>query len=159
MNVNNKALRKELLNYLKAPHTHAPLAKAVANFPEAAMNKSPKGIPYTFWMLLEHVRITQHDMLHFIRNSSYTHLQWPKDYWPPKAQRATKAMWNKSIKEYAADLAALEKIVKDPKRDILKPIPWGEGQTIFREVMQVIDHAAYHTGEFVLMRRAIGKWK
>jgi hypothetical protein len=56
-------------------------------------------------------------------------------------------------------LKALNKIIGNPKTGLLAKIPHGSSQTVLREVMQIIDHNAYHIGGFVVMRRAMGAWK
>ncbi len=68
-------------------------------------------------------------------------------------------MWNDCIKKYEDDIEALKKIIEDPKTDLFALIPHGTGQTIFKEVIQIIDHASYHLGQFLVMRRLAGEWK
>ncbi len=51
------------------------------------------------------------------------------------------------------------KLVKDPSTDLFKPLPHGDGQTLLREVLLAADHGAYHLGQLVLVRRALGAWK
>ena len=58
------------------------------------------------------------------------------------------------------DLAAFEKLVKDPHSNLYAQIPWGEkDQTLLREVLLAADHNSYHTGELVFLRRLLGAWK
>ena len=38
-------------------------------------------------------------------------------------------------------------------------MPHGTGQTILREAFLIADHAAYHTGEIILVRRLLKAWK
>ncbi len=156
---NEQKIRARLLVYLNQAHTHAPFAKIAAHFPLAYMNKKLVKLPYTPWMLLEHIRIAQHDMVDFIKNPKYKNLVWPKDYWPSPKQKATQKMWLASVTEYERDLKILKTIIKNPKNDLLTPIKWGTGQTIFQEVLQIIDHASYHIGEFVVLQRMMGIWK
>ena len=49
-------------------------------------------------------------------------------------------------------------LVNDPTTGLYAKIPWGEGQTIMREIMVVTDHNAYHIGEFAIMRQAMKTW-
>ena len=152
--------RKELLDYLERPRAHISLEKAVAGMPVGLMNRKPRGVPYTPWGLVEHIRITQRDMIDFMSDPDYRELEWPKAYWPdPVTSKADAKKWNKSVATIARDHHALIALARHPKRDLLAKIPWGDGQTSMREVMQIIDHTAYHTGELVLMRRMMGAWK
>ena len=153
------SLRRELLNYLEKPYTHGTFKDIVENFPENLINENPAGLPYTFWQMLEHIRISQLDMIDFIRNPDYKELQWPKDYWPADDQKATAKMWYESVKKYYEDIETLKKIISDPDTDFFVPLPHGSGQTIFREVVQIIDHASYHLGQFIVMRRLADAWK
>ena len=154
-----QGVRKELTEYLENERTHIDFAKAMRDLPEKLINKKPKGLPYTFWGLLEHVRIAQHDMIEFIQTAECEKLDWPKDYWPSPKTKATKAMWKQSLAAIATDIEALKDIIQDPATDLFAPIPWGHGQTIFREAIQIIDHASHHLGQLILMRRLEGNWK
>ena len=53
----------------------------------------------------------------------------------------------------------MQKLVNDPKSDLHKPFPWGDGQNLLREALLLADHNAYHLGEFVVLRRLLGAWK
>lgn len=151
-------LRKALLYYLEHPRTHASLEDAVRDFPPAFINKKPNGVPYSFWGLLEHIRLTQRDIIDFLENPDYKEPEWPGGYWPKPGAKANKAMWNKTIKGFKNDFQALKKIVKNPKKDLLR-LASGRGSQIFRGAVQITDHTSYHLGEFVLMRRTMGIWK
>jgi hypothetical protein len=53
----------------------------------------------------------------------------------------------------------MAKLIGDPRTDLFAKIPHGSGQTILREEVLLADHSAYHLGQFVLVRRALGAWK
>jgi hypothetical protein len=46
----------------------------------------------------------------------------------------------------------------DSRIDLTAPIPHGNGQTYLREIILAADHTAYHVGELVVLRRALGAW-
>ena len=127
----NHSLRKELTEYLENERTHIGFAKAMRDLPEKLINKKPKGVPYTFWGLLEHVRIAQHDMLEFSQTEKHPKLDWPKDYWPSPRTKATKAMWKQSLTAIENELTTLTRITEDPAVDLFAPIPWGQGADRF----------------------------
>ncbi|MBI4304188.1 MAG: DinB family protein, partial [Chloroflexi bacterium] len=67
--------------------------------------------------------------------------------------------WERTIKDFKKDFEELENMVKDPKTDLYKEIPWqGDGITILREIVTVANHNAFHLGEFAIMRQAMGTW-
>ena len=154
----NKVVRDHLISLLKGGNAHVKFEDAVKNFPVDKINTKTENVPYSAWELLEHMRITQYDILDFIRNPKYKEMEWPKDYWPSKSKKANAGDWKKSIALFWKDRKELEKIVANPKSDLYGKIPHGEGQTILREILLVADHNAYHLGEFVMMRRVLGLW-
>jgi hypothetical protein len=127
--------------------------------PVRLRGKTPAGIPYSPWMLLEHLRICQWDILDFSRNPKYRHMKWPEAYWPNSAAPPSAAAWTRSIAAFKRDRRAMERLVANPKTDLYAPIPWGDGQTILREALLVADHNAYHVGQLIVVRRLLGAWK
>ncbi len=154
----DKHIRETLLSFLQGGNAYMPFSEIVSDFPEEQMNVLFPNGTYTPWALLEHIRITQWDILDFIKNPNYQEMSWPNDYWPKSKNKATKKDWEKTVSQYKEDLAELEKIVKNPKTDLYAKIPKGTGQTIFREILLVCDHNAYHLGEFAIMRQVLKTW-
>lgn len=144
--------------HLTVGHAHMPFEEAVADFPEEHYNTTFTNGDYTFWHLLEHIRRTQADILDFSVNENYKDREWPKDYWPAKDAKATKKEWEKTVQGYLKDRETLVKLIEDPKTDLYKKFPHGTGQTIFREIYVIVDHNAYHLGEFAIMRQVLGAW-
>ncbi len=155
----DKALREQLATFLQGDQAHMSLADAVKGFPVKDMNVKPRNVPYTFWHLLEHIRIAQWDIVEFIKNPNYEELKFPDDYWPKKNAKATKKDWDHTLAQYASDLREMIAIVKDPKTDLHARIPHGDGQTILREAVLIVDHNAYHIGEFAILRQVAGNWR
>jgi hypothetical protein len=156
---NDQALRKHLLELLDGAHAHASFDKVIGNFPAKLRGEIPKGLPHSAWMLLEHIRVAQWDILDFSRNPKYKEMKWPDDYWPKSPAPPSEAAWDKSVKSFHDDLAAMKKLVEDPKTDLLAKIPWGDGQTLLREAMLVADHNSHHLGQLIDVRRLLGAWK
>jgi hypothetical protein len=109
-------------------------------------------------MLLEHMRITQWDILEFSRNPKYVSREWPQSYWPRTEAPPNAAVWNKSIADFRKDLKAMQSLVANPKTNLFARIPWGDGQTILREALLMADHNAYHLAQLVDVRRLLGVW-
>ena len=154
----DKALREQLAIFL-GTQAHMSLADAVKGFPLKDMNVRPPNVPYTFWHLLEHIRIAQWDIIDFIRNPDYEELEWPRGYWPAKNAKATKKDWDATIARYQSDLKEMIALVKNPRTDLHAKIPHGDGQTILREAILIVDHNAYHIGEFAILRQVVNNWK
>jgi hypothetical protein len=68
-------------------------------------------------------------------------------------------MWEQSVASFRSDLEQLENLVMDPTVDLLVPIEHAQpGHTVLREVLIVADHNAYHLGQLMALRRALGTW-
>jgi DinB family protein len=156
---NDESLRKHLVNLLQARQAHMMFDDAVADFPPEMMNAYPPNVPYTPWHLIEHLRITQWDILDYMRNPNYKEIEWPKDYWPARDAKTDQTGWDKTVAQFRSDMQAIVDIVNDPKTDFFAPILHGyDGHTILREVMLVADHNAYHVGELAILRQVMGAW-
>jgi len=153
------AVRELLAKLLSWEDSHVGFDAAVAGIPEPMRGKRAPGGAHSPWELLEHLRITQHDILDFSRNSDYKELQWPKDYWPSTPVPPSAAAWDASIAQFTRDRKALQTLASDPAIDLAAKIPHGDGQTYMRELVLAADHTAYHVGQLVLVRQLLGIWK
>ena len=158
-NNHDKALRQQLVDLLNGGGAHAKFEDVATDFPVKLRGQKPQGMPHSPWMLLEHLRIAQKDILEFCRNPKYTAPNWPDDYWPKSVAPPSIAAWTKSVAGFRKDLKAVLVFVANQKTDLFAPIPWGDGQTILREALLVADHNAYHVAQLVDLKRLLGAWK
>jgi hypothetical protein len=151
------ALRQHVLDELRRTVGRR-FEGAVADFPVAFMNVPAPNVDYTPWGLVEHLRISQYDILEYIRNPSYVSPKHPDGYWPSPDQKADQATWDRSLAAFRADSKTLEELIADPKTDLLLPMPHTPGHTILREISLVVGHSSYHLGEFGILRQVMGTW-
>ncbi|MFZ0762169.1 MAG: DinB family protein [Candidatus Sulfotelmatobacter sp.] len=156
---NGKLLREHVIYLLNGGGAHVRFDDVVKDLPEKLRGVKPNGLPHSAWMLLEHLRLAQWDILEFSRNSRYASPKWPEGYWPKTATPLSTAAWNKSVQQFRKDLKSMQDLVANPKTDLYARIPWGDGQTILREALLLADHNAYHLGQLVDLRRLLGVWK
>jgi hypothetical protein len=157
--VNEKLLREHVDNLLLGRSAHVDWKSAFSGIPPKLRGVRPDGMPYSAWELLEHMRIAQWDILEFSRDAKHVSPDWPAGCWPAAPGPPNAKAWEKSLKSFARDLAAMKKLVANPKTDLFARIPHGTGPTILREALLVADHNAYHLGQVVLVRRLLGAWK
>lgn len=156
--LHEESLRKELRTLLEGGNAHPTFEETVRDFPSRLRGRRPKGLPYSGWELLEHLRLAQHDILEFIRDPNYESPDWPAGYWPASPTPPSEEAWEQSIEAFRADRRAILEWVTDPARDPGQPIPHGSGQTLLREALLVADHTAYHLGQLVAVRRLLDNW-
>jgi len=157
-NDHDHSLRQHLKYLLSDGGAHAKFSDVASSFPANLRGQKPAGFPHSAWMLLEHMRIAQRDILEFSRNPKYASLEWPGGFWPRTGTPPDAATWSASIKAFNKDLKEMQALVTNPKTDLFARIPWGDGQTILREALLVADHNAYHLGQLVDVRRLLGAW-
>lgn len=151
-------VRQQLLFLLHGGNAHMTFDEAVADFPLERINQRPANVPYTPWHILEHMRIAQWDILEFIRNPEHVSPNWPEGYWPRPDEEADAGRWQQTLNDFHGDMKALQDLVADPNTDLYAPLPHAPGYTIFREILLVADHNAYHIGEFAILRQVMGTW-
>jgi len=153
-------LRAQLVRALDWEEAHVGFDKALDGIPEDKRGALANGFEHSTWQLLEHMRLAQKDLLDFAVNPQYLHaLTWPDDYWPKNPAPPDAKAWNVSIAAFTTDREKLKQVVQDPAVDLLALVPTGKGQqTYLRAILLVVDHNAYHLGQLVAVRRALGIW-
>ena len=151
-------IRTAVARLLEWEDAHAGFEKVVGDLPPDVRGRTPAGLPYSPWQLLEHLRIAQEDILQFCIDPQYQERSWPDDYWPNKPTPPTAAAWDESVARFRKDREALKQLALDPKIDLMGTVPSGTDHTYLRELLLVADHTAYHLGELVVVRRALGAW-
>ncbi len=134
------------------------LEKSVADLAPELRGRRPDRFPHSIWQLLDHIRRTQHDLLDFCVNDQYAEPHWPDDYWSSAPAPPNDAAWNECLRAIHGDREGLKKLATDPGRDLTAKIPHGTGQTYLRTILVAVDHASYHVGQIIAVRRLLGAW-
>jgi DinB superfamily len=149
-------LRKTLERLLVWEDAHVGLEAVIDGFPPELRGTRPAGLPYSAWQLLEHIRLTQRDILDFCRDPNYVEPKSFSQYWPASAAPPSPGAWDESVAAILADREAMKRIARDS--DLFAAVPQGTGQTFLREVLLLADHNAYTLGQLVVVRRLLGAW-
>ncbi len=150
-------LREHVLTALRGV-TERRFDAAMKDFPMEEINTPAPHVPYAPWGLLEHLRVSQLDILEYMTNPNYAARKHPVEYWPPERTRADATMWNASLEQFRTDRAAVEAIVADPNTDLLALMPHTPGHTVLREALLIVNHMSYHLGEFGILREVMQTW-
>lgn len=154
-------LKKQLAALIDGGQAHATFEQAVEGFPPNLRGTVPEGLPYSAWQIVEHIRIAQRDIFDFSAppTGGYHGLKWPEQYWPNDPNPPSPEAWDRSVAAVKADRENFKNLILKPAADLAKPFRWGTGQNLLREAFLIADHAAYHTGELIVLRRLLGCWK
>jgi len=153
------AIRDHLVRVLDWEEAHVGFDKAVDGIPANKRGAKAPGFEHSAWQLLEHMRLAQEDIYDFCVNPEYVHtMKWPDDYWPaPEPPDA--AAWDRSIASFTRTRDKMKALARDVA-DLTALVPTGKGhQTYMRAILLAADHTAYHVGQLVYLRRALGIWQ
>ena len=155
----NDEAKRRLIPALEGKGAHLTFEDAIEDFPVKLMNTKPNNVPYTFWHQLEHMRIAQWDILRYIQDPEHKSPSWPGGYWPKQGSKTDAAGWQNTIAQFFADRRELIRLIQDPECNVLEPVEHMSDRSILRQALLVVDHNAYHLGEFVMGRQILGAWK
>lgn len=151
-------LRAQLIDLLTWEKAHVGFDQAVTGVPPERAGGRPEGLAHSLWELLEHLRLAQRDILDFSRDPDHESAPWPEGYWPDDPAPPAPEAWEKSVAAFRTDLAAFCALIQNPQTDPLEPFPWDGEKNLLREALLLADHNAYHVGQMVAVRRALGLW-
>src|SRR5437879_2493601 len=108
-------LRAHVRELLRGGHAHLVFKDVVADWPTALRGARPAGQPFTPWRLLEHIRITQWDIVEFTQSAKHVSPEWPAGSWhlpgadtPPEASAS-----HTTIAQVERDLRSIVRLVAD----------------------------------------------
>jgi hypothetical protein len=159
MHESTDAVREQLVRFLGWEDAHVSFDKAIDGIAPDKRGALAEGFEHSPWQLLEHLRLGLDDILDFCRNPAYVHaLTWPDDYWPKDPAPPTDTAWPESVAAYTRARDEMKALVRSVA-DLTDRVPTGtEHQTYLRSVLLVGDHDAYHVGQLIAVRRALGIW-
>lgn len=152
-------LRRQIIDMLEGEQAHASLEQALEGIEPKMAGHTDPSYPYSVWQLLEHIRITQWDIVEFSMNKDHVSPKWPDEYWPSSQKPSSQKEIDNSIKQVKDDRQRMIDLLKDTSNDLLEPFSWGDGQNLLREAILIIDHNSYHTGQIILLLKLSGTWK
>ncbi|MDQ3329801.1 MAG: DinB family protein, partial [Planctomycetota bacterium] len=141
--MNDADLREHLCWLIREGHAHVPFEEAFDDVPVAKRGLRPPGLPWSLWELLEHIRITQWDILEFSRDPGHASPPHPEGYWPDSPEPPSANIWNETFERILTDRDEFETLVRDPRNNLFEPFAWGDGQHLLREATLIADHNAY----------------
>lgn len=151
----NDYFRRQLIHHILGGNAFKKIEDLLDEVTVEQIGVQIEGLPYTFWQQFEHMRITQKDILDFSTNTNYQELDWPKDYWPSDPAPKHPDEWKRSKAMFYKDREQILSLIRDGQNDLSKPFPQGEGQTLFREALLILEHNAYHIGEMMVISRLL----
>jgi hypothetical protein len=151
-------LKEHLVNSLKGGQASVPVEKALKNINPALRNVKSHEKLHTIWQELEHLRITQEDILQYMIDPNWVSPKWPDGYWPQPVEVITDKIWDNTYNGFLKDLNSVIELTQNQELNILEIIPHTKNHTYLREITIIIEHNAYHIGKIIDIRKALGDW-
>ncbi|MEO6349931.1 MAG: DinB family protein [Candidatus Limnocylindrales bacterium] len=152
-------LRAQLVQLLRGGHAHMSFEDAMLGFPAWAINERAAHMTYTPWHLVEHLRITQWDMLRYIEDpTGHKSPDWPIGYCPSPDAETEEAGFQASVEQFLSDRRAMEAVALDERRDLVAVLEGTPGHTPLRGLQIIGNHNSYHLGEFASLRQVMDSW-
>ncbi|MCI0489000.1 MAG: DinB family protein [Blastocatellia bacterium] len=156
--MNDSVLREQLVTLLEKGEAHTSARRALSGIdPELRSVRPAEGV-HSIWEELEHMRMAQEDILRYTLDAGWKSPPWPEGYWPGPTSNVTEEMWANSVAGFFSDLEEVIELARNPRIDLTARIPHGGDHTYLREILLVADHNAYHLGQIVQTRKALGDW-
>lgn len=149
-------IKEQLVKHLNGGEAFMPVDRMLGKIPFEKLKKKPSNLPYSFYSLFYHMWFAQNDILQYCTAENYKESSWPKDYWPQTEAPDTEVQWKELQQTFFDTRKELSSFLLNSKNDLLQPVRPGTDHSLLREILLVIEHNAYHTGQLLVVLRELG---
>ena len=152
-----------LLELLHGKGAHADPLKCVEDLSAELAGRQVAGLPYSIWQQLAHMNYWMDYELRRIRGQRPPYPKHAAESWPAHAA-PSEGEWREAIEQFKRlieDYAALGRSSPEELRREIEPMHKVDTQnssTLSAVLWQMVTHNSYHTGQIVMLRRALGAW-
>ena len=152
-------MKEQLVKHLQGGEAFCPLANMIDEISFEDIGKRSAALPYSFYELFYHIYYTQKDILDYCLAKDYKRGNWPDDYWPESQAPDSEEGWEDLKADYFENRNDLEDFVMHPETNLMAPVKNSEEHSALRELLLVIEHTSYHTGQLLILLRLLGLYK
>ncbi len=149
-------LEKSIKNGLRGKFTHVDPLKAIDGLTAETARLIPENAEHSCWQYLYHIVYWQDLMLSALRKES---VDWPKNNeqsWPNDSELKNDDNWNILVKKFKDGLADADNMTKTIEST--DDLPAWPKVPPFAAYLVLNQHNAFHIGELVATRQALGIW-
>jgi uncharacterized damage-inducible protein DinB len=145
-----------LKNSINGKHIHIDPMAALKNLTPEMASKVPEKGEHSCWHILHHTLFWQDLMLDALRGKK--NVKFPRNNEPswPKDLSLDSTKWDELVHRFKSGLEEAYKMTEDIES--LEALPSWPKVPAFRALMVLGQHNAYHIGEIVAIRQALGYW-
>ncbi|NNJ24013.1 DinB family protein [Alienimonas chondri] len=154
-------LAEHLCWSLRGGYAHCGVETAFREVDGGVQGRLLDRFEHSLWQLLEHLRLCQRDLIDYSVRPDHVSPEHPVGYWPATPEPPSLVAYDEALAAYLADREELCGSIAGG--DLLTPFPHaagpdGEPRTLLRTATIALDHQAYHIGQAVTLRKALGCW-
>ncbi|MCK5249504.1 MAG: DinB family protein [Spirochaetaceae bacterium] len=153
--MDEKMLQSHLLEMLGGGAAHIGIESALEGFPVKRAGERVEALEHSMWMLVEHLRIVNRDLIDWVTAEEYEEKPYPSGYWPAPDPPSPEAWENTKI-SIARDIDVMKGWIEDPDFNITAPLKRRSTHSALREILLTIAHNGYHIGQMVDLRALLG---
>ena len=153
--MDEKMLRSHLMEMLGDGAAHIGIDNALEGFPVDRAGEQVEPLEHSMWMLVEHLRIVNRDLIDWVAADKYEAKPFPSGYWPAP-EPPSPEVWEEAIISIARDMDVMKGWIDDADFDITAPLKRRSSHSALREILLTIAHNGYHIGQMVDLRTLLG---
>lgn len=147
---------ERLAKHLDGGEAFMPLKEILEKISFEDINTRPDNLPYSLYELFFHIVFTQKDIVKFTCSDDYTEPKWPDYYWPKEKICPREEEWETLKAEYLTDRERLKNFLLNEENKLTEAVKNGKDeQNLLREVILLIEHSSYHTGQMLILLRLL----
>ncbi|MCM4154578.1 DinB family protein [Gramella sp. AN32] len=150
--------RDLLIKHLEGGQAFISIDKVLENVPFSKLGKRPSGLPYSFYQIFWHMVYAQKDILEYTVSEIHKDRNWPDDYWPKQTGPESLDEWKQLKEDYFKDQKELKDVINNSEIDLSTSVLNSEMHSYFREILLIIEHNSYHTGQLVILGRLLNEY-
>lgn len=157
--MSESGLKNQLIKHLEGGNAFKPLDEILDEISFDKLGERPYDLPYSFYELFYHIVYAQKDIFEFSISEDYKAANWPDDYWPEESAPKTEEDWEALKKNYFKDRKQFKNFILNSENELESPVKNSDKHSLHREILLVIEHTAYHTGQMLVILRLLGLHK
>ncbi|MAN26099.1 MULTISPECIES: DinB family protein [Mesonia] len=148
-------MKEQLIKHLQGGEAFTPIDQILEEITFEKLGERPYGLPYSFYELFYHIVFAQQDIFEYISNNNYKAPKWPDGYWPKEQAPNNEQAWEDLKNKFFKDREELIKLIQQSETDLNQTIKNSDKHSLFRELLLIVEHNAYHTGQLLIILRLL----
>ena len=156
--------QEALLELLYGKGAHVNPVACVEDLDATAAGRRPATLAFSVWQILAHMNFWMDYEMHRMRGERPAYPQHASASWPANPAPPSDLVWRSEVSRFMDLLAVLATLARGTDEALAREVPaldpkhLHESHSVRDILWQLAVHNSYHTGQIVLVRRALDAW-